>query len=380
MIEVLVSIQMTTNRPAQFVEFLDRLQRVTAQPAAIEIVVKTDDGDQATATVVQREALARPFRIKNLSTPAPRDFYSLWESFDAIYRASDPNAYFFVNLNDAMYFETSGWDDILRRYVGLFPDHIFRLRTSKQRDRNYYDYWEAGFANETSAFMTRRWMDICEGWSPCNGPDTFQQCVAFYFGWLHRFRSDREIRELAVHEINLGGSGTKFGMNLQGRHLRRRIAGSIKPYFILMSHRMQQAAARRAQKLHAHIWGGRNASAGYEVRDDSRRKVIHVLSPDGVVRHQLNYGLSRTRIGLLNFFRGMVFPQYGYIGDAPPWGRLQSFFVHLCFRFEPLGRLLDILWFERDAANPSLRRTLALFVLLAPGRAWRLVKRLVHSR
>jgi len=43
----LVSIHLTSNRPDQFARFLDRLQAVTADMSAVEVVVKIDDTDGA---------------------------------------------------------------------------------------------------------------------------------------------------------------------------------------------------------------------------------------------------------------------------------------------------------------------------------------------
>lgn len=343
--------------------------------SSVEVVVKIDDTDEAMNRLLEQEASQRPFRVAYISSAPPADFYSLWESFDDILRATDPNAYFVVNLNDWMYFETKGWDTVLRRYVGLFPDHIFRLRTSKQRYRNYFDVWEAGFANDTSAIITKRWIDVCGGWAACNGPDTFQQCVAFYFGWLYRFKADRPLREIPVSEIEFGGAGTKFGANLKGRALRRRVGAAIRPWFILMSHKMQQEAARRAQKLHAHIWASQHATGRYEVRDEISRRRIAVAGPTGDILRTFGYRLSRLRIGLANAIRWTIFPQFGYVGDKPPWGPFQSFFVHLCLRYEYLGRLLDVLWFEADNPNRTIAGEIAFFILTAPSRAMSLYRR-----
>src|SRR4029077_5118179 len=189
----------------------DRLQEVTADFAAVEVVVKIDDSDAAMNRLLETEVKRRPFRVAFVSTPAPRDFYDLWKSYDVLLKAADPKAYFAECLNDEMFFRTKHWGSSLRNYVDLFPDHIFRLRTSPQKNRNYYDFWEAGFANDTSAIMTRRWLDIGGGWCPCNGPDSFQQCVAFYFGWLDRFNAGRPQRELAIDDIEVGGHGANAG-------------------------------------------------------------------------------------------------------------------------------------------------------------------------
>ena len=372
---ILLSIHFTSNRPGEFSRFLDRLETSTSDMSAVEVVVKIDNNDEVMNALLEKETRKRPFRVTYISTAPPDGFYGLWKSYDDLLKAADPNAYFVVGLNDEMYFETHHWDLVLRRYVGLFPDHIFRLRTSKQRTRNYFDAWEAGFANDTSAIMTKRWLDIGGGWCPCNGPDSFQQSVAYYFGWLHRFRADRITRELPIYDLNLGGHGANLGDSLKGRALRRRIGGSIRPWFVLMSHKMQEEAARRAQKLHAHIWGHQNAPEEYEVRDERLRRRIAVVRRGGDVIQTFDYRLSLIRIGLTNIYRTLRgFAHYGYGGERPPWGSLKDLSVHLCYRYEYLGRLLDILWFEPNQP-PSFRRSVVLLLLSGPSKIMNSCKR-----
>jgi len=376
---VLLSIHFTSNRPDGFARFLDRLQSCTSDMSAVEVVVKIDDNDSRMHALLEQESARRPFRVRYVSAPPPAGFYDLWRSYDELLRAADPRAYFVMCLNDEMYFETMHWDKVLRGYVGLFPDHIFRLRTSTHRTRNYFDAWEAGFANDTSAIMTRRWVELGGGWCPCNGPDTFQQCVAYYFGWLHRFRADRITREMPVYDINLGGHGANLGESLSGRQLRRRIGGSIRPFYVLMSHRIQEEAARRAQTLHAHIWAERRSLTGYEVRDERARRRICVSDRTGQALFRLSYRLSALRIGFTNLRRSFSWTHYvGYAGDSAPATWFKDLLQHICYRNEHLGRILDVLMFEANMPKPPSRAGKAwLFVRGRLGRLRRSCKRLL---
>ena len=377
---LLLSIHFTSNRPAGFARFLDHLEACTSDMSAVEVVVKIDDHDSQMHALLEKESERRPFAVRYISAPPPAGFYDLWRSYDDLLKAADPRAYFVMCLNDEMYFETMHWDKVLRRYVGLFPDHIFRLRTSRHRTRNYFDAWEAGFANDTAAIMTRRWVEAGGGWCPCNGPDTFQQCVAYYFGWLHRFRADRITREMPIYDINLGGHGANLGESLSGRQLRRRIGGSIRPFYVLMSHAMQQEAARRAQKLHAHIWAERHALTVYEVRDEPARQRICVSEGGGHVLLRLSYRLSAPRIWLTNARRSLSWSRYvGYAGDCPPSTWFKDLFMHICYQNEYLGRILDVLWFEPNMPTaPNLARNVLFFVRSRLGRLRRSCKRLLR--
>ena len=49
-----------------------------------------------------------------------------------------------------------GWDQELKKYVGMFPEITYlRLRASIFRNRNYTDEWECCFAPETSAIQQK---------------------------------------------------------------------------------------------------------------------------------------------------------------------------------------------------------------------------------
>jgi hypothetical protein len=333
----LLSIHLSSNRPGTFISFLDCLQAATDDMAAVEVVVKIDDADEAMNRVMAEQIAKRPFRLKYISTPLDGGFYGLWRCYDDLLQASDPNSYFVVGLNDEMSFRTKRWDATLRKYVGLFPDHIFRLRTSVHRYRNYHDFWEAGFANDTSAIMTRRWLVAGGGWCPCNGPDTFQQFVAFYFGWLDRFNANRMYRELPIDDIAFDGHGANVG--LSGSDFLRRWRQAVHPWFVLVSHRMQEEAARRAQRLRAHIWAHQHGAKDYELVDNQRTRRIQVM--DATSRRPLSsfeYRLSRSRIGITNWIRGFNYLYYGGGGSAYPGWRT-SVVMYMSARYPALDWL-----------------------------------------
>ena len=347
----LLSIHLTSNRPDQFVRFLDRLETSIDETSSVEVVIKIDDTDEAMNSLLEKEARIRPFRITYISTPLKEGFFNLWRSYDDLLRASHHDAYFVIGLNDEMHFKTKGWDSILRRYVGLFPDHIFRLRTSPHRSRNYYDFWEAGFANDTSAFMTKQWLEVGGGWCPCNGPDTYQQCIAYYFGWLDRFNAARSYREFAIYDIEFEGHGASTG--LSGPALRRRIGGSLEAWFILMSHRMQQEAARRAQKLHAHIWTEENGASQFDIKDNRRRRRIEITNrQNGALVRALDYRLSPIRIWVTNTLRKLNCGYYLAGGANNQLSWYHNLMNYLALRYRRLDFWFD-LYNDAHGARPD---------------------------
>jgi hypothetical protein len=344
---------MTSNRSDQFGWFLDQLEASTGDKSCVEVVVKIDASDAEMNELLPREVARRPFKIRYISTPLPDGFFSLWQSFDELLRITDPSAYFVINLNDEMCFDRPNWDDALRRYVGLFPDHIFRLRSSQFRFRNYYDFWEVGWSNDTSSFMTKRWLDIGGGWCPCNGPDTFQQYVAYYFGWLQRFNWARPQREIPINDVGFRGHGAS--QTLSGEALRRRRGASIAPWFILLSHKMQEDAARRAMRLYSYIWAEEHGLKSFQVHDRLRDKSIEVADQWNNVLLRTSYRLSRSRIGFFNAIRRFNWAYYGGAGDA--WkGRVwDNALEYFCLRYPRLDRLSEKIAARRSRLAKAVR-------------------------
>ena len=306
---------MQSNRPENIILFLDRLEETISDTSSIEVIVKIDEGDAVMERLLPEEQETRSFAFKFIQTPLPDGFYGLWRSMNEMLDICDPNAYFLLNLNDEMYFRTKVWDEILRSYVWLFPDNIFRLRTSNQGYRNYFDFWECGFAPETSAFTTRRWIEIGGDWTPCTGPDSFQQFVAFYLQYFDRFDQVRPMRDIPIAEIDVGGEGGNVG--IVGDELRERMRQAINPWFRLVSYPIQQEASRRARKLSAHIWAHENGIDKFELRDRKLKKRIDVVDPDtGQIHRSFYYRLSRILLVSKNLVRILNYGYYGGAGNA----------------------------------------------------------------
>lgn len=320
---VLLSIHLQSNRPDNFSQFLDELEASLDDPANVEVVVKIDDTDMAMNELLPREIAKRPFVVKYISTPLVGGFFELWRSMNDMLKVCDPNAYFLWNMNDEMAILNKGWDTALSKYVGLFPDHIFRLRTSLFRFRNYYDFWECGFAPETSAITTKRWIDIGGGWNPCLGPDSFQQCVSYYFGYHDRFNKFKTLRDVPIHDILLAGEGAFVG--LEGEQLWRRMRGAVRAWYRLMSYEIQTDASRRSQKLLAHIWAHDQNLENFTVEDDERGQEIIVRNEHGKRMHALPYALPRLRTKLTNLWRVTHYFYYGGGGAVGKAQRLKRF-------------------------------------------------------
>jgi hypothetical protein len=347
----LLSIHMQSNRPDKFSQFLEDLEASIDDPSRIEVVVKIDDTDTAMNELLPRLVANHRFVVKYISTPLKGGFFELWRSMNDMLKICHPHAYFLWNMNDEMAVLNKGWDTALLKYVGLFPDHIFRLRTSLFRFRNYYDFWECGFAPETSAITTKRWIDICGDWNPCLGPDSFNQCVSFYFGYHDRFNKPKLLRDVPIHDILLAGEGAFIG--LEGDKLWRRLQGATKAWYRLMSYRIQTEASRRSQKLIAHIWAHENKLERFTLMDDSRYKQIIVCDEYGNKCSDFSYGLPIS-ITLANIWRATHFMYFGGGGPKARGERLLGFCTFLALRYSIFAWTRKLyLWHSQ---KPILRR------------------------
>jgi len=329
---------MQSNRPEQFILFLDRMEASLSDVNAVEVVVKIDDDDDAMIDLLPIEKSRRPFALKYICTPLPDGFYGLWRSMNEMLEICDPNAYFIVNLNDEMYFSTPGWDDLIRRYIGYFPDNLFRLRTSNQRHRTYIDVWECGFAPDSATFITRRWFDVSGNWTPCTGPDTFQQMVAYYLSYGDRFALAKPAREIAIDGIGVEGEGGSRGMNWSAE--RTRMRNAIGPWFTLMSYRMQTEAFRRAAKIAAQIYADQHGYQTAKIVDRPKHRCILVIDEksNAVVR-ELSYRLCRTAIWMQNHIRTLNYGYYGGVGESLGKNPVRNWLGFLCLRFALLDRV-----------------------------------------
>lgn len=349
----LLSIHLQSNRPDNFTSYMENLVASADDPSRIEVVVKIDDTDAPMNVLLPQlvEKYRDVITLKYISTPLVGGFFELWRSMNDMLKICHPHAYFLWNMNDEMAVLNKGWDTALAKYVGMFPDHLFRLRTSVFRSRNYYDYWECGFAPETSAITTKRWLDICGDWNPCLGPDSFNQCVAYYLGYHDRFYKLRVDRDIPVHDFIFAGEGAFIGMS--GEVLYRRARGACKAWYRLMSHEIQQEASRRAQRLMATIWAQREFSH-FKIEDNTARGRFEVYDLEDKRKKPdlFPYKLSKLRIKLTNLHRASAYYYYAGGGvNGTPHSRARQVIGYLALRFQPFNWMRTQLMRSRGAKH-----------------------------
>lgn len=327
--EILLSIHIQSNNPKNLIEFFENLQLTAVDYTCFEVCVKVDEGDVATCSTIAAEVKKRPFTIKYIKTQPPKKFPDLWESMNDLFIISNSKSYFYLNLNDEMFFMNIGWDRDIEKFKDLYPDKIYRLRTSRFRNFRYFDLWACGYSPETSALTTRKWLEIGGGWCPCLGPDTFQQCVSYYLSKKNLHSQSQLLRDVVVNEIKFGGEVAMAG--IKPYLFRKRLAEATEAWFILFSHKMQTEASRRASKLECHIYAHEYGLTDLSIRDNKSKKRIEILNAKGIPVYKSTYKISRFSMSISNFMRKFNFSYYGGGGPQAKSNMIKGLLQYYCF-------------------------------------------------
>jgi hypothetical protein len=318
----LISIQLNSNRPAQLSIYFDNIEETADHPEQIEVLVNIDRDDLAMREMLLREMPRRKFTIKYITTERPQSFCDLWKPINHLLSITDPEAYFLLNISDEMLFATCGWDTILKKYVGFFPDHLFRLRASRNKIRNYFDRWECSFGQDAIPITTRKWVEVGGDWNPCFGPDSFQQLISFYLSKEGQFSNEHYLRELPIIEIRFHGDIPALGIDPQKawRHNRDHISAME----ICQSYKMQLEAKRRAICIKAHIMAAHLQIDKFTLADNKRKKIISLIDKNtNQVLASMSYDVSWFGITAINQLRKLRF--YAYFGGGKEYPRSLRF-------------------------------------------------------
>lgn len=297
----ILSIHIPSNRPENIKKFFDKLEETAHDHSAYEVCINLDVGDNSMSAYLENEKLTRPFTIKYLNTFSG-GFYNSWKPINDLLSITHPDVYFMTFLSDEFLFQTKGWDGILKSYINYYPDHIFRLKASQFRYRNYQDIWECGFAPDSITFYTKKWVDICGDWAPCFSSDAFQQCVSYYLFTSDPFNKEQSNRDIPLPNLHFSGEGASIG--LSGDKAKKRIRGGIFAWSILMSYTMQTEAKRRAMKLLATISAEKLARKNISVIENNKKKLIAIINHDNnTVITTFSYTLSRCKFFINNNVR-----------------------------------------------------------------------------
>lgn len=311
----LISFHLASMHPDKLGALFQNLESTADEPDRIEVIVKVDEENEAMNAFIRAEQKRRKIHIRFISTPRGEGYFGLWSAYNEILEVCDPNAYFVSLINDEVSFPDPGWDSVLERYVGFYSDDLFRLRISEYRQRNYRDIWECGYAPDAYAIYTKRWFDISGDWCPCNTPDAFQQCVAYYL-WKATRPGPRNVqhnRDVPVLDIRLEGEAPYQG--LSDDQLKSRVRQAKAHWFRLMSWSFQTEASKRAHVLLAYLTASEENQPQYSIDVDENRKLVNLVDrPSGRILNTWSYALPRWAVVAKNLWRKPLF-EYWCGGD-----------------------------------------------------------------
>lgn len=324
----LISIQLNSNRPTQLNLYFDNIEETAENPENIEVLVNIDDDDNVMEKLLIDEQKRRKFTLKYVKTPRPASFCDLWKPINTLLEHTNPNSYFLLNISDEMLFATKGWDTVLEKYVGFFPDHLFRLRCSRNKFRNYFDRWECSFAQDSIPITTKRWVEVGGDWNPCFGPDSYQQLIAFYLAKEGSYSINNYLRELPVIDIQFHGDVP--GLGIENKIRWKHAKDHINAMQICQSYRMQVEAKRRAIMIKANIIISELQLQDFEIVDDKKSKVIKIRdNQSNRIVHQSSYRLNRASIFFTNQVRKLRFNSYFGGGFNPKVSMTRTFLSYL---------------------------------------------------
>lgn len=264
----LLSIHLASNRPIQFTEFVENIHTSCSNKNSYEIIVKIDTEDTRMIECVNElKNKYGEHRIKPLIGPRLLGPWSTWEFYNEMFHMTHPDCYFLWNPSDEVRIDTHGWDKILAKYIGFFNDHIFRLKLSDNRLRNFYHLKEVLGTPDNFPFITKKWMDICGLWGDCHSPDVFHQAVAFYLGKKDIFR------DIAIFDIEL--SGIEAGLLIPADKVRSRTLNIHRLWRRALSRKIRNRYLMHATKLEFYINSCKKSAKEITFKENIETDVVH---------------------------------------------------------------------------------------------------------
>ena len=269
---------------------------------SIQICIKIDNDDPSFVKIFLKCFEDYKCNFIILASPKGRGYIDLWNWVNYLYKVSSKRSYFVINTSDEMYVNEDCWDIKLSKYKNFQKDNIFRLRTSVYKNRNYNNLWECGYAPDTTAIYTKKYLDIQGNFSPCFGPDNGQQFVAYYLSNLNYPRHYQFTRDIAINEISFKGQGTNAEM--KGISLRKRQVINYLLWDNMFKHNYQEDYLRRARKIQvAIILDNTDKSHELKISEDKYNKKFEVFlkeESDQRIRLDLGYKINKLRYILQN--------------------------------------------------------------------------------
>lgn len=304
LITFIVPTRNLSHLAAQF----DQFEKSTYDHSRIEFLVKVDSDHAGAEDFLKDQVRLRPFQIRYISTPRIEGTFSLWIAVEQLFGMVDSDSYFVQILSDEPYFITNHWDRVLEKYVGFYPDHVFRLRLSDVKFNNYASNYECAFRCDSFPLYTKRWLELTEGTGDCWGSDAYQQLVSFHLGlgtggYLNFYRLDSICRDIPVLDLKMGG--LEFGVGVSPEMQKERHIRNLREWNRLSSYKMQEHFSYLARRMYCYIWARQQNLSVFYLERDEKKKTVKVISSDRQVYIEKSYELQRLIISCQNIIRNI---------------------------------------------------------------------------
>lgn len=298
-----------SRRLNNLIELFDNLEKTTADPSGIEVLVKLDDDQEGVKEFIEAEVTKRSFSIKYIITPRLEGVFSVWVGMEQLFRMADPDSYFITIISDEPRFTTQGWDNQLRKYMGFFKDDVFRLRLSKVKFANYAAHYDCTFKPDSFPIYTRKWLELTEGTGNCWGSDAYQQCIAFQLslgpgGYNNIYREGGICRDVVVYDIEM--EGLDFGVGVSAAEQKKRHKRNLKEWSRLSSYYMQERFSYLARRINCYIWAREHHIEQFKLINCKNRKTVLLVDKNNKKLLELSYALPRIVVYAQNAYRWML--------------------------------------------------------------------------
>lgn len=246
----LISILFNTNNIDTSIYSIKKFIDKSDDPRKLQFCIKIDNEGNFTEEFLKKISKYQS-NFVIISSPKGRGYLDLWQWINFLYKISSKKSKFVMNISDEMYVNEDKWDMLLEKYLNLTDDKIFRLRTSVYKDRNYSTLFECGYAPDTTAIYSRKYIELQGDFSPCFGPDNGQQFVAYYLSTINYPRHYQFLRDFVIETISFKGQGTNKG--LKGDSRNQRLADNYLLWINMFKHEFQSNYLKRARKIQVEI-------------------------------------------------------------------------------------------------------------------------------
>ena len=290
--------------------FLDNIESTVKHPEAVECLFKLDEDQVEAKPFIEAEIAKRPFTIKYILTPRLNGVSATGVACNDLFTLFKPDAYFIQVISDEVRFETMHWDEILKNYVGYFPDHVFRLRMSQFKFNTCPNIFNCNLTPDSFPIYTKQWLYLALGLGThCWASDIINQFIAYHLslgeqGYKYHntpYYDTGISRDVQLLDIKF--EGLEFGVGVSAEIQKNRALWVTQLWNKNMTHYHQEHFSYVAKRISSYIWAIANNLQRFTLHKNKLKKSVQVIDENGVMRREVSYRLPRINFFLTNMSR-----------------------------------------------------------------------------